>query len=337
MQFVKSFDAVRAFAIILVLLAHLGSKTWLPSSDFFQNKFWHLISGSSAVLMFFCLSGFLLTLSGIEEIKKNKTFNLQNFFNRRFIRVLPAFVIFHLILLLLIIFKILPISFKALGISFIYLYNYVPKSLYYLELGHIWALSVEKQFYLIFGLIFLFIKPKFIGYSLLFLFFLGIIFRIFQEDFSKYFSDYKLNRWFFPAILPILIGCMFAFWYEKLQKIPSLLLFILSCVFYCIPLYSNKLIGMFNFVLMTIGIAFILIFLKKHSTDFKFENQFWKPILYIGKTSFGIYIYQGIFVRTGTGSSIWFQQFPQNVVFTLLLSIISYEFIEKKINQFRKK
>lgn len=337
MQFIKSFDVIRTFAIILVLLAHLGSKTWLPSTDFFQNKFWHLISGSSAVLMFFCLSGFLLTFSGIEEIKKNGTFNLKNFFHRRFIRVLPAFIIFHFILLLLIAFKIVPVSFKALGISFIYLYNYVPHSLYYLELGHIWALSVEKQFYLIFGLIFSFIKPKLIGYTLLFLLFLGIIFRIFQSDFSIYFTDYKLNRWFFPAVLPILIGCIFAFWYENIQKIPAKLLILLSISFYFIPIYWNGFLGMFHFILMTIGIAFFLVFLKKHSVHFLFEHSFWKPILYIGKISFGIYLYQGIFVRTGSGSSIWFQQFPQNVIFTLLLSIISYEFIEKRINQFRKK
>lgn len=337
MQFVKSFDAVRAFAIILVLLAHLGSKTWLPSSDFFQNKFWHLISGSSAVLMFFCLSGFLLTLSGLEEIKKNEIFNLGNFFNRRFIRVLPAFIIFHFILLLLIIFKILPVSFKALGISFVYLYNYVPKSLYYLELGHIWALSVEKQFYLIFGLIFFFVKPKFIGYTFLFLLFLGIIFRIFQSNFSIHFTNYKLNRWFFPAILPILIGCIFAFWYENIKQIPAKLLVLLSISFYFTPIYWNEFFGIFHFILMTIGIAFFLVFLKKYSTAFTFEQTYWKPILYIGKISFGIYLYQGIFVRTGTGSSIWFQQFPQNVVFTLLLSVISYEFIEKRINQFRKK
>jgi peptidoglycan/LPS O-acetylase OafA/YrhL len=65
----------------------------------------------------------------------------------------------------------------------------------------------------------------------------------------------------------------------------------------------------------------------------------WKPIKYIGTISYGIYIWQGFFVRTGPNITpkIWVHDFPQNVALTLFIAIISYELLEKRILNLKKK
>ncbi len=62
MKYIKGFDSLRAFSIILVLLSHAGLHKHLPENDFYRIRVWGLISGTTGVYVFFALSGFLITL-----------------------------------------------------------------------------------------------------------------------------------------------------------------------------------------------------------------------------------------------------------------------------------
>src|SRR6476661_8597167 len=96
MRYIKGFDGLRGISIILVLLNHL----WLPqafSEDSFLRKNYFLFSGNAGVMIFFTLSGFLITLLLLREKMGNGQINFRKFFTRRFLRLLPPLIIFYLI------------------------------------------------------------------------------------------------------------------------------------------------------------------------------------------------------------------------------------------------
>ena len=71
-----ALDGVRALAIALVLLFHLGYG-WMPG-------------GYLGVSVFFTLSGFLITSLLLEEGRRKRSIRVRAFYARRIRRLLPA-------------------------------------------------------------------------------------------------------------------------------------------------------------------------------------------------------------------------------------------------------
>lgn len=144
-----ALDGVRAVAIGLVLLNHTGL-------DLFEG-------GGNGVIVFFVLSGFLITKLMIEEWSRDGDVSIRNFYGRRAVRILPAPTVMLL--------TVLAMSWyitdspaqhgyvlREIGLSATYLMNMRPLfvdqivvggELYGGFLGHMWSLAVEEQFYLI--------------------------------------------------------------------------------------------------------------------------------------------------------------------------------------------
>ena len=61
-----------------------------------------------------------------------------------------------------------------------------------------------------------------------------------------------------------------------------------------------------------------------------------KPIAYLGKISYGLYVYHALFIRTGRGD-LFIQKYPLNIFLTLGVAVLSYEFYEKKILRLKRK
>ena len=88
-----------------------------------------------------------------------------------------------------------------------------------------------------------------------------------------------------------------------------------------------------------LGAVLILVWIANNQNSFLVRMLEWYPIKYIGMISYGLYIWQGFFVRTGPNiePKIWVHDFPFNIILTFLISILSYEFFEKKILKLKKK
>ena len=57
----------------------------------------------------------------------------------------------------------------------------------------------------------------------------------------------------------------------------------------------------------------------------------WQPLRYLGRISYGIYLWQGVFVRNGPGDPAgWFHRWPYNVILTVIAAILSFEFVERR-------
>ena len=148
-----SLEGIRALAFLLVFAVHFSGPTWTLDHRPYRDYPWLLACQLSfaAVPVFLALSGYLIT--GVLFDSKEKRGYFHVFYLRRVIRVFP---LYYLTL------GGIYLCGVATGIHFLrrhlllltYCYNFWPRNGYYnlsphLQVGHLWSLAVEEQFYLI--------------------------------------------------------------------------------------------------------------------------------------------------------------------------------------------
>ncbi|MGK8361834.1 acyltransferase family protein [Corynebacterium amycolatum] len=150
-QYVPALDGIRTIAVALVVLYHLA----VPGFG----------GGLLGVAVFFTLSGYLITTNLVNSKLRHDTFRLKTFWFRRFRRLLPA-VITTLLAVMFLTIAFRPeetakTGWQALSALF-YVNNwhtiaagesYFDKFAGLGPLDHMWSLSIEEQFYLIWPLI----------------------------------------------------------------------------------------------------------------------------------------------------------------------------------------
>ncbi len=343
MTHIKGFNALRAFSVALVVLTHLDLSEWIPGTDFVMTRVWPMISGDFGVQVFFVLSGFLITRILLNEREKRGKISFRNFFARRFIRLLPPLLLFFTLIGIANLFGYLTNAKESILYAIFYAYNYVPHHLYSFEMGHLWSLGVEEQFYLLWPFVLtIFSKTGKLVFFILVLVAVccGVI--LFYKEFSV--SDsYFVKRWFIPASCPILVGCLGAVLnhvsFSNVQRLMQHKAAITAIILltYSFPLYAPVFFIPLGIFVQSIAVITLLLLIV-HSQETKVVQALeFRPIAYIGIISYGIYVYQGFFLRTGGGSELWFQQFPANILFTLTLAVLSYELIEKPVLKLKRK
>lgn len=164
MKYVKGFDTLRAFALIFVLICHWGP-FFTPGMVANQIMTRVLPSGMFCVVLFFVLSGYLITTillkeryKAIEEGGKLSTV-IKSFYIRRSLRIFP---IYYLTLLVLL-FIGDPYLRSHAGYYFLYMGNLPPYHVNQVNpLIHMWTLAVEEQFYLMWPFLMLFLSEKYL-------------------------------------------------------------------------------------------------------------------------------------------------------------------------------
>ena len=151
-------DGLRGIAVGLVVLFH-----------FFPDN---LSGGYIGVDIFFVISGFLITQIILKE-KCDNNFNFLGFYTRRVLRIFPALTIVVASSILFGWFALFADEYQLVGqhiqAAVIFLYNYylLLESGYFdvtsftKPMLHLWSLSIELQFYVVWPLIFVwFINKK---------------------------------------------------------------------------------------------------------------------------------------------------------------------------------
>ncbi|HUH97938.1 MAG TPA: acyltransferase [Anaerolineales bacterium] len=153
-------DGLRALAFLGVFAFHTGG----------------LMSGWVGVNLFFVLSGFLITdiLLRMKDSLPGREF-FSKFYGRRALRILPLYY-FYLLSLTLLFFAIPNVSFgpfvknfsrefaRNIWFAVFYVYDFFFASSGYQTswvFGHLWSLSVEEQFYLIWPLLIFLVPNKY--------------------------------------------------------------------------------------------------------------------------------------------------------------------------------
>jgi peptidoglycan/LPS O-acetylase OafA/YrhL len=154
---IPSLDGLRTFSILLVIVSHLticathGGPGRNLMLAFTQN-------GSLGVSVFFVISGFLITTLLLRESDQFQRVSLERFYIRRAFRILPAFMGFMLIAFTLASLGVISVNPASFIHAFTMTSDYQHHSDWYV--GHIWSLSVEEQFYLIWPALFVICSRK---------------------------------------------------------------------------------------------------------------------------------------------------------------------------------
>jgi len=152
LPYIAGLDGIRAIAVAVVVLYHLGI-SWMPG-------------GFLGVEVFFVVSGYLITALLLGEWEKTSTISLKRFWLRRARRLLPALaaVLAAVTIFVTVAFRDeLDELWSQLAAAATYVTNWLlifQDQSYFASFGrpevlqHLWSLAVEEQFYLLWPLLF---------------------------------------------------------------------------------------------------------------------------------------------------------------------------------------
>lgn len=192
-----SLDGLRAMAVFLVVFYHLG----VPG-----------FPGGMGVLIFFVLSGFLITWLLVKEEERFGHISLKLFYARRTLRIFPAFYVYWCLIIGLLIVSSRHV-FRAQALcSFFYVSNYYqaifgdPNT----GLSHAWSLGVEEQFYVLWPVTFLLLRNN--GRRIQFLLWSIIAVWLYREFliFVVHRSEMYIYEAFDTRADHLMIGCILA-------------------------------------------------------------------------------------------------------------------------------
>jgi peptidoglycan/LPS O-acetylase OafA/YrhL len=120
--------------------------------------------GGHGVILFFAISGILITTRILEEEAVRGRVNLRGFYIRRLFRIQPAAVVYLAVAALVVPFGLtLDGGLKYWLGSLFFFRNYLPHDVgpfSYFATGHFWSLAVEEHFYLLLSLLLYFIRSR---------------------------------------------------------------------------------------------------------------------------------------------------------------------------------
>jgi peptidoglycan/LPS O-acetylase OafA/YrhL len=341
-------DALRAFAVLSVLFAHfvLRPPAWLAIVPW----------AACGVQLFFVLSGFLITgilLDGRMQVKAgvSRFWMLRQFYARRFLRIFP---LYYAVVLVGWFIK-LPGFTDTLGWNLSYLTNFyiVWKGTWIEAASHLWTLSVEEQFYLVWPWVVLFLPERWLLRT-----FIGV--AIFAVGYRVFASG-----WFgsLAGIMPFAsfdcfgAGALLALAQRRekagdrgMRRILSVIGVSLGVPFLILALLSHfppqsvaSRAGLMNFAMPLLCMPLI----SRAAEGFTGIPGILltrRPILYIGKISYGIYIFHVpvLYLMKLNGSN-WLSRIALPIPYSAILLIatvavaaISWHFFESPINRLKR-
>ena len=301
--------------------------------------FYHIVfNGELGVLIFFVLSGFLITTLCIKEKVITNNISLKNFYIRRALRIFPVAYLFILVLIVLNIVYKLHINYINILGAALYLMNfssYFRKYNFAFQTAHYWSLSVEEQFYLIVPFI---LKKNFTVYLIIIL---CVVFVLPLLITLQYFYIF-LNNWVFTAFThylvkfqAIAVGCLFSvltfkYPFNNINIKTKVVANILAIGIILYIQYDNffSLKSVFSSLLISLLVGYIIITNIIPGKDFIFKILNAGFLKTIGTLSYSIYIWQQLFTFYDKRLPVVMVTFPFNIVSLIIVSCLSYYFYE---------
>ncbi len=348
-KYYPQLDAIRGLSFLAVFFFHAYKPTF--GFSVLENLLFFIYRNLTlSIDIFFVLSAFLLTFLGIKEYEKYGRFSFKNYFIRRALRIWPLY------------YLLMFISFIVLkGISeYTNQQLSLPPAAWYLffvsnyyNVGHVfflqllWTLSVEEQFYLIWGLcLFLFQKSLKIVIAIFIL--ISIIFNLWAalQNKSIYFHTVTY-------LFDMMCGAYAAYCVHKnnrvanfvlyLSGIKSLLFYLFLPVFFTSCFFIDRLLiaqanNVFAVIMRFVFIIYCCLVIIDQMINSKKIFDFSKRpfLVYTGKISYGLYCYHGFII---TFCGLILQKYKIEIpsllwaiillLVTIFLASISYRFFEK--------
>ncbi len=332
LKYRPDIDGLRAIAVLAVVFFHLDY-------PFFNG-------GYIGVDVFFVISGFLISQI-IYTKTLNNDFSFRHFYKKRILRILPVLLTLILVCLIAGFFILLSDEFFDLGVASIASTLFVPNVLYWLNTGyfeieaeatpllHLWSLGVEEQFYILFPLFAYLILTKLnkkqifvITTSLIILsFYINVLYTSLDITFSFYML--------FSRAWELLAGFFLTLILQHIKKINGHIIELISIVGCCLiifPIYwfeTNILFPGYYALLPVLGSMLIIFSGSFEKEPFVNKVLSHKYLVFIGLISYSLYLWHWpitVYLKMAF-SHVYLNEII--LVLSLLLSIITYLFVEK--------
>jgi peptidoglycan/LPS O-acetylase OafA/YrhL len=319
---IPSLDGLRALSIAIVILSHGGG---LDNDHSFAYRL-AVFHGRVGVRVFFVISGFLITTLLQQEKGTVGSISLRLFYARRALRIVPAFLLYIAGACMLRHFGAIAFPNIDLVYAFTYTVNFFSLTTSW-WLGHLWSLSVEEQFYLIWPLVMALFSKRFsIAVATLAIFF-GVLIGIFHRLTGIILADGDA----FPLVCgSIASGCLAALFYPRIEPYLKSKWVALLCVV-GLPLvfvFDTVFTGSWSrWVLIATDIVLTLAIVRSIAVPGDAVGRLlnWRPLMWVGKLSYSLYLWQELFFNPSEP----LLPFPLNLLVTVLLAILSYYTVEK--------
>jgi peptidoglycan/LPS O-acetylase OafA/YrhL len=334
---IPGLDGIRAIAILMVLCAHFISGS---------NSNWLIKllakNGGFGVEIFFVLSGFLITILILREEEKNDGFSIRIFYLRRALRILPPLTIFLVFLSLLNFVGGIKITGLDISACLFFLRNYFGQSQ---ETEHIWTLSIEEQYYLLFPILITLIKSNRIRLTFL------VVMVLLLSPWKQYCYSFPEMNWRRTDLRfePLIIGSAFAI--SRQAVFPKVLtnqffssawavflsLFVIAASF---AASKSNLVGIQSLRTTATYVSIGLIVNAVSSGKVWLVSPILatNPIIWLGQISYSLYIWQQLFSPFDNRTNLsWYTFSPQNIFLAFIFGAVSFYLIENPANAFKAK
>jgi peptidoglycan/LPS O-acetylase OafA/YrhL len=336
---IPSLDGLRAVAIVPVLYGHIEGTHGFPPVRLTQ---WTGDVAHLGVTVFFVISGFLITSLLMSERQRTGTISLKAFYLRRALRIFPAFYVFILVLVIADSLGAIHLSAADLAVSLTYTVNYYADRSW--NIGRLWSLSVEEQFYLLWPLLFLVLSERNALIAAAVAFVAGPFVRaamhvVFAPPSPV--GDLEI----FPAMADSLaIGCMLALlrpwlttqrWYLGITGSAWLAPILVPAILVINRQLGYLLVDVAGTPIMLAAIATLIEASTRHAGSLagRFLNA--RPVAFLGVLSYSLYLWQQPFLNRHADAP--FTEFPQNLALAFAAALLSYFLVERPLLGLRRR
>ncbi|CZI43403.1 TPA: acyltransferase [Legionella pneumophila] len=348
-------DALRGLSIISVILLHLYIRVPLDLTSIDQIISLSITnilfrSGYYGVIVFFVISGFLITTTSLKRWEKLQSISYSQFYRMRFARIMPCLICLLMVLTLLDRLNITGFVIHTTSLS-VAIFSALTFQINWLEAktGYLpsnwdilWSLSVEEAFYVFFPLFCILLRKQ----TLFVLAMLGfILLGPFARTWTN--NDIWCDHSYLSCMDGIAIGCLAALisYHFKLNKIKFLCILLTGLFLFIFILIFRKqafemglsTIGL-NVTLIEIGTGLLLISMQEWYVKGKRVGSIWTaPLRWLGRNSYEVYLTHPFLVIVISKTLMHFQ--PTKLVIgvsylmTLALSGILGQYIARYFSE----
>ncbi len=347
-----NLNGLRFIAALLVIIHHIEQfKSIYKIENYFVSIPFIGIVGKLGVVLFFVLSGFLITYLLLAEENSFKKISIKKFYFRRILRIWPLY--FLIIILAFFVFPNIEI-FKFTGFSKDVIYsNLVMKLILYAIFfpnlvislfgvvpyaSHTWSIGTEEQFYLVWPVIIKHIKKHRILLMIGIIIFYLVIKLYIIKSFGSYIPYSNLISaylYYFPIDCMAIGGLYSILIFQKSKYLKYIIrndLFYFSIFLVTFFIIKGVHIPHIHYEFYSIFFGLIIInFAVNKQIMISLENN---VLNYLGNISYGLYIYHPIGIVLALYISLSFNIYtnwliyPISLFITIIIAGLSYKYFE---------
>ncbi len=347
-----NLNSVRFIAAFLVIIHHIEQFRYIFGLKYINSGFINII-GKLGVVLFFVLSGFLITYLLLVEKEITNTIGIKKFYIRRILRIWPL----YYLIILTALFLFPHISFIQLpGFDSSSLYeNFSLKVLFYLLIfpnlvisalgvvpfaSHTWSIGTEEQFYIIWPALMKKVENKFVLMLAIISLYIGI--RAILNHYPSNTTLTAINNYLKATPIDCMaIGGIFSLigystnkWMQIIKKAlfdKRLQIVVFLATITLMAKGTDFHYYQYEIYAVLFGIIIINLALNKNS----FINLEETWLNYLGKISYGLYMFHPLVIIVSIKILLAVQHtsnaylYPLSILLTIGLAGLSYRFFEK--------